>query len=291
MPNVSCIKELRLNICGITFLINSVDSQELTLGDSYKQFVTTSAPDITLKLHSRTTNNFPPLPKCKVFDSGTWSLYRDNFDYIFSFYSPDPGQPLKKLAIIDKDFTSGDIFLNSDSEEAQAEGAFGFPLDEVLMICLLSLGRGLMVHSCAVKYNDSAMLFVGSSGRGKSTIADIWKTQTGTTILNDDRVVLRNEESRVLAFGTPWHGQARLCAQGKAPLEKIFFIKHAKENYLEKISQLEVVSRLITCSFVPFWDKAGMQFSLDFASKLAKNIPSFELGFLPDESILEFLKQ
>ncbi|TET41088.1 MAG: hypothetical protein E3J63_02515 [Elusimicrobia bacterium] len=109
------------------------------------------------------------------------------------------------------------------------------------------------------------------------------------TILSDDRMIIRKKNARFWIYGTPWHGDARVYSPETAHLEKIFFLKHARKIMLKKLSPVEATSRLIVCSFPTFWDKKGMEFTLRFCAELVKKIPCYELGFVPDESILDFV--
>lgn len=137
---------------------------------------------------------------------------------------------------------------------------------------------------------NKGFLFVGSSGRGKSTLANLFKKEKDAEILNDDRVAIRKIKSCFWIYGTPWHGERKLYSFCKASLEKNIFFKHAKVNTLKKISLTKALPRLIAFSFPPFWDKDKMKFNLEFYYNLAKNIFIYELGFVPQKKVIEFLK-
>ena len=82
-----------------------------------------------------------------------------------------------------------------------------------------------------------------------------------------------------------------LCSPENAPLERIFFLKHAKANSIKQLNQLDVASRLVICSFPTFWDNQGMDFTLRFLTELAEGVPCYELGFIPDKSALDFIRE
>ena len=71
---------------------------------------------------------------------------------------------------------------------------------------------------------------------------------------------------------------------------EIFFLKHAKKNIAQKITPVEATSRLIVRSFPTFWDKKGMEFTLKFCTEIAQKIPCYELRFVPDKSVLDFVR-
>ena len=148
----------------------------------------------------------------------------------------------------------------------------------------------MMVHSCGISDKGRGLLFAGSSQSGKRTMANLWKKEKDTAALSDDRIIVRKMKKKFWIYGTPWHGDAKVCLKEKAPLEKIFFLKHTKNNIIKKVGPADAVSRLIICSFLPFWDKKGMEFTLKFCAELVENVPCYELGFVPDEHVLDFVR-
>jgi len=74
----------------------------------------------------------------------------------------------------------------------------GYPLDQLLMILLLSEGKGLLHHGCGIEDRGLGYLFVGNSGHGKSTMAKVVVCAKAPRVLNDDRVVVRLEKRKLL---------------------------------------------------------------------------------------------
>ena len=271
---------LRLGIGGIVISVTSDSSNlDFEANDDRRRFVTSGRPELILQVHCG------PLPKYKLektlFDTGiAWNLYQSNGMYVLKDCST--------VAILESDLKSGDIYI--EPQEWVGRFPLGSRLNEVLVINLLAKGRGIMVHACGVKDNRRGLLFVGTSQTGKSTMANLWKNKEDVIILSDDRVIIRKVDSRFQIYGTPWHGNAKVCSPERTPLEKIFFLNHAKQNSIKKIESLEAASRLIVCSFPTFWDKKGMEFTLRFCAELAKKIPCYEVGFVPDERVLNLIE-
>jgi len=46
---------------------------------------------------------------------------------------------------------------------------------------------------------------------------------------------------------------------------------------------------LVRC-FPPLWDAEGMRFTLDFCAHLVGEVPCYELGFVPDGSVVDFVR-
>lgn len=274
---------MKLGIADIVISVMFEDKiQSSEVDGSYKYFLTNSKPDISFHTH------YGHIPKSKlgekIFDTGTtWSFYQNNGKYILKTSS--------RAVILESDFKCGDIYIRPQERKCKVEYPLNYPLGEVLMINLLAQKRGVMIHSCGVSNKGQGLLFVGTSQMGKSTMANLWKSQNeGVSILSDDRIIIRKRNEQFWIYGTPWHGSAKVCSPERAHLEKIFFLKHAKKNSIKKIGLLEAASHLIVCSFPTFWDKRGMEFTLEFCAELAQRIPCYELGFVPGKSALGFIR-
>jgi hypothetical protein len=92
-------------------------------------------------------------------------------------------------------------------------------------------------------------------------------------------------------YGTPWHGEAGLASPAKAPLTRIYFLKHGEKNELVVQKQADSISRLFVCSFPPFYSGEGIDFTLGFLEDVVKNVPCYELKFIPDKSVVEFIQE
>jgi hypothetical protein len=159
---------------------------------------------------------------------------------------------------------------------------FAAPLDELLVVNLLALGRGIHVHALGVVHKERALVFSGVSGAGKSTLAELWKKRE-VKILSDDRISIRKQDRRAWAYGTPWHGDARISLPVKAPLTAIYFIEHGKENRIIPISVNEATKRLMVRCFPTFYLQGGLEYTLSFITELVQEIPCYELQFTPDQ--------
>ena len=180
-------------------------------------------PDVTMRVQR--APQLSQSPGDLLFDSGgTWRMYRESDDFVFSFVSTAFGPVPYRIARFDTSFTRGTISLNGACiPNSPALAPLEFPLDELLMINLLARGRGVEMHACGVIDRDgSAYLFAGQSEAGKSTSARLWHRE-GATVSNDDRVVLRLREGRVWMYGTPWHGEEDFACPASAPLTRILF--------------------------------------------------------------------
>lgn len=320
-------EELRLKIADIVFSILPAGAiKGFSLDKNYIPFVTGNEPDVVLRT-ARSNPPCPPFSKGGQGGFGTFSGQRqtfttDTWDYcqadgrnIFNFsYSSKNNRPERRL-VLDNDFKTGEIILGKTvrAKNGVLRNPFSYPLDQLLMISLLPQMQGFLIHSCGFIYKDKGYLFVGSSGAGKSTMAKILGRNNppvppfrkgGTkggfgkgilnkniSILSDDRIVARKKNDCFYIYGTPWHGTEEIVSPENAPLAGLFFLKKDEKNSLQKISLPDAVSRLIKCSFPPFWHREGIASTLKICEDIATSIPCFEFSFTPDDRAFALIRK
>lgn len=222
--------------------------------------------------------------------SSLWRLHRDGGRLCFSFTSPTLGPLPYRQAWLEPDYRAGEVVLRRELYEAAGEvDPLEYPLDELLLQGLLARGRGAELHACGVIRGDRGLLFVGQSGAGKTTMARLWRAAGGATVASDDRIVVRRERGGFVLHGTPWHGEAELAEPASAPVAAVFFLAQARENAATPVSAGQAAARLFACGFPPFWDRAGVEFTLGLLGELATEVPCVELGFVPEASVVEFV--
>lgn len=283
-----------LDIADIIWSISCDNSKNsIHMDEAYHGFYCCKEPEVTIHTHQRGLPQIHWQDLQKIFDSEmVWSLYEGENEFVFALKSPVIGPSPYGIAVFDKDFRHGNIFNNLPPIDTEHEeiltSPLAYPLAEALMICLLSLGRGVMMHASGVVDHGHGYLFVGNSTHGKSTMAKLWKDQA--VVLNDDRIIIRYQDKRFWIYGTPWHGEFNAVSAQKAPLEKIFILSHNEENLARRITGINAVSMLLTRCFPPFWNKKGMDFTLDFYSRMIEAIPCYSLGFRPDIEVVDFVR-
>jgi hypothetical protein len=157
------------------------------------------------------------------------------------------------------------------------------------MIILLSRSKGALLHACGIYDRGSGYLFLGISGHGKSTIAKIW-FDNKSIVLNDDRIIIREKDGEFWMYGTPWHGDFKELSLKGLPIRKIFFLRHGEKNSAVPRKGAEAVSMMLTRSFPPLWDQKGMDYTLGLLDRMAGKLPCYELNFLPDKRIIDFVR-
>jgi hypothetical protein len=274
---------------GISFIFDR-NLSEFGVKNINNKFITDNSAEIKLRVHHC---RIPEIKgKEKIFDSGTtWALYSSRAKYVLQDDSFESDSFLDKLIILEPDFKSGDVyFRNSIPNRDLFPDLLGHPLNQLLMIILLSLDKGVLLHACGViDDNGHGYLFPGKSTHGKSTIAKLW-SESGATVLNDDRIIVREKDGEFWMYGTPWHGTFNKVSPNGLPIRKIFFLRHGEKNSAVFKEGAEAVSMLLTRSFPPLWNQRGMDYTLGLLDRMANKLPCYELHFLPDKRIFDFVR-
>jgi hypothetical protein len=153
---------------------------------------------------------------------------------------------------------------------------------------------GFVLHASSVHSNGRTYVFAGTSGRGKSTIADIIaQKHPGTLILSDNSAFIRKQNGRFVLFPSPYIEPNRLAMlQTKfRPLppyeiDAVYFPFHAKKNIVSDLSIHDKISFIQQNSHIP--SAPGILFTKSETTAFAKTV----FSFIQDVPIhkLEFVK-
>ena len=141
---------------------------------------------------------------------------------------------------------------------------------------------GFQLHSSAVMLDGKAYLFSAPSGTGKSTHTEKWCRLFGAKLLNDDKPVLRLQEGKWTAYGTPWSGKHDLSTPVGVPLGAIAFLQRGEENKIRRMEPQEAVPHLISQS-LRYLSLDQMDKQLTLLDKLLKQIPVWLLECRNDD--------
>lgn len=289
----SVCERYAIRVGGLTVAVGSVSrSLRLEVSESNRRFlVDGERPDLNLRVR---WGALDPEPEgALLFDSGaTWRLFAGPGQHVYRFHDRNLGPAPYKEARLDHDLANGEVVLNPSAFSPEHPvDALEFPLDELLFLRLLATRGGLELHACGVVApSGQGYLFAGQSGDGKTTTARLWEDLPGATVLSDDRIIVRRgTEGTWWMYGTPWHGEAELAANVKAPLRALLLLERGERNALQEVPPAEAVSSLLARSFVPFHDAGLMAVTLQLLEDLTREIPCLRLPFVPDAEAVRFV--
>jgi hypothetical protein len=229
-----------------------------------------------------------------LFDSGgVWQLRWSDGEFLFTFQSSVFGPEPYKIARFNRSFTAGDVRLYRPHFEHHPSATLfplQYPLDELVMIHVLSQGKGVEVHGCGLLDGAGrAHVFVGQSGAGKSTLARLLLDHPGVTLLSDERVVLRTDRDRIAVYGTPWQGDAHFASPLSGDLATLFFLNQGPAHAAVPTGGSLAVARLLACSFLPFHNTEAVDGTMTAVEQVTRKTPCYDLWFAPDPSVLDVL--
>lgn len=211
-----------------------------------------------------------------------YSIYRFGNNLGFIIYNQVTKNTIQQIAILDESFTNWKVY--SDISEGKLQ-PLKYPMGPIIMHYMTLKSDAVMMHaSCAFDGRD-ARIFTGFSGNGKSTISKLW-ADAGNLIINDDRIIIRKSETGYSVYNTPMYYQDR---PKKAQLSAIYLISHSPKNRIKKLSGALAISKVMAFSIQNNFDKQFIQNRLLFFTELCMNIPVYDLGFVPDKSVVNFI--
>ena len=272
-----------VEIGGLRLVARSLDGDlELALGETSARFACAAdGPDVSLTVR-RAPQTGAVTGRLLFRSGGLWELWDSEGERLFRFTSPALGPVPYKTARFDAGFRQGRLEIHdglpSYGPAAGPLDPFEYPLDELICTHMLAQRRGIELHACGIVDGAGAgRLFVGHSGAGKTTVSRLWRGPG--TVLSDDRIIVRLEDGRPWMYGTPWHGEARLSAPGRAPLGAIYLLERSADTALVPLPPGAAAARLFACSFVPQHDPAAVAASLETLAAIVAQVTCRELRF------------
>lgn len=144
--------------------------------------------------------------------------------------------------------------------------------------------KTLLMHSSVVENDGKGYMFLGASGRGKSTHSDLWvKHIPGSTLINDDNPILRiAEDGTPVVYGSPWSGKRPIYKKVHYPVGGFTAIEQHHENSIHKENIPKAFGILLSsCSTMKF-DKRIHLLICGTITKVLEKLPIYTLSCRPD---------
>lgn len=183
-------------------------------------------------------------------------------------------------AKVSPDFSAGTLYHARTAQPPY--DPIPYPLEQPLIIARLAFLSGMVLHASCVMIHGRGVLFVGQSGRGKTTLARLCRSH-GATILNDERNIIRTLNNTLQVSSSPWHGEENEVHPDCVPLAAVCFIRHATQNSLTPLHPSAAAALLLQHAFIPVFLPQGMELLADLAGNVLQQVPAYDCAFTPDE--------
>jgi hypothetical protein len=168
----------------------------------------------------------------------------------------------------------------------------------VVYTCLVFQLGGVLFHGAGILHRQNGYLFMGHSGAGKTTVS---RLSVNDQVLNDDLVVVlpttdpgqrpidansawKNKWPWTI-YSTPfWNPTQVKPSNVTANLVAVFHLVQDRQVYLEELGKGQAIGELVaSVPMIPHNSKNNIGL-LERLEMLHKDIPVFNLHFLPDAS-------
>lgn len=149
----------------------------------------------------------------------------------------------------------------------------------------------IYLHSSLIDYHGHGLMFLGPSGIGKTTQAELWNKYRDALIINGDVVFVQEAEDAFLGWGTPWHGSSPYCENTSVPVSALIVLKQAEKNSIRELTGFEKVTAVSESVFYPRWLENGMELCLETLDHLLSSLPVYELSCRPDEEAVRLVEE
>lgn len=189
------------------------------------------------------------------------------------------------LLCVNEDWSKAQITLFKECREGVHK------LLNALLLTHLSIKNTLEVHASLIRVHSNGILFLGPSGIGKTTQAELWMRYCEAEIINGDRVFVKQENEIFLGCGSPWHGSSPYCLNKQVPLSALIVLKQSGNNKIRRLSGFEMVSSVMRSVFFPTWYHVGYDAAYQTLDALLRTVPVYELSCRPDEDAVKLTEE
>ena len=271
------------------FTIRLLSNWNFELEDGYIPFIPkekTYEPDVTIQCFSGiSATHLPkedPVFEAKNETQKFYSIFRTGSDLTFIIYNQQTKDKIQQVAILDETFSQWEVYSNYENGKIIP---LKYPLGPIIMHYLTVKSSAVMIHASCIFDGQKGRIFTGFSGAGKSTISKLW-ADAGNLVINDDRLIIRKLNNGFYVYNTPMYYKD---VPKKTPLDAIFLISHSPENKIKKLHGALAVSKVLAFCIQNNFDSYFIQNNLNFIVEMSMQVSVFELGFVPIESVINFI--
>jgi len=292
------MRSFRLKIGGYIILFSS-DGEEvkLKISGSQKSFVT-SEKEYNLVINVSKGKAKPPGGSRPVFTAPYieeingipvkksdrfWTVFTHGDYYYVNTTLPMCPEDKEALLTVRPEEKSWDLVFDTDSEYINP---FCYPLDGLILYYMTALSGDIFIHGSGLEYNGKGYLFSGQSGRGKTTIARLFR-EAGARVVHDDRLIIRQmPDGSFNMYNTPVYENEE---SRHAKLDAIFIINHGKRNKSEIPGHSESLATVMANCIQHNWNTTLIANLTGVLLRMVTALPVKKLFFVPDMTVIDYI--
>ena len=193
-------------------------------------------------------------------------------------------------------FRDAVLLADDRFEHAVLRASHDEGLSDLMLLAVysrLAYCQTIFVHGALVQDPElGGLLFVGRSGVGKSTLAEIWKILRRAEVINGDKVFLSvkpESPDTIFAYGSPWAGSSPYRVNRRVPLRAIVYLERAEENRLCRLNDMEALVTYIPSVYMPNWDIRLTEKVMDTLDLMMPRVPVYRMSCGMDASGVSML--
>ena len=187
--------------------------------------------------------------------------------------------------------------ISADRKTVFTDLTLTAPYEEHFLTYLLRTAFGvaaayhktLKIHASAIEKDGKALVFLGTSGTGKSTHSRLWLRHIpGSTLLNDDEPLVRvTDDGKVWLYGAPWSGSTACYRNERAQVSAFVLLQQGPENKLTKMGALEAFKVLMQSAAIFRSGREQREHVVSLIYDVLEKVPVYHLINRPDREAVE----
>lgn len=265
------MEKIYLNIAGFNFLLILKDIQQRYYQEEFKKMILNKYPNFIVKSNNK-------------IDFKLIADYKGSVDVYVSEHED------KIRRVFTNDYSIDGARKKATVNYTVSQLQFDMIIKEIIDRYLFKKNKGFYLHGSAVGKNNKAFLFLGKSGAGKSTTAQLLGGLC--KVLSDDFLIVRKNKKdfsyyQSISYEKNWDFKR---TNDPYQISKIFFVKKAGDFSLEKIENKSKALSMVMKQFFTFDSKLDIQFPL--LTEFVNNSEFYYIYVKKDEKLFkDFFKK
>ena len=143
------------------------------------------------------------------------------------------------------------------------------------------------LHGVTLLCGNRLVVLSAPSGTGKTTLARLLEEYADAIVINGDFAMLSVSEGGVFFEPTPFCGSSGRCLNHRVRIDRVVFLEQAKKNDWQSLTGRSAMTRFMSNTFVPTWNRVLQQTIQNNVLKIVSIIPTDLFGFAPNPRAAE----